>query len=240
MPDISRKEVVGRLLALVPARGGSKRLPGKNIRPLGGRPLLAWTIDAARESGVVCDVLLSTDDEAIAAVGRAHGALVPWLRPAALATDSASSSDVAIHALDWYEAERGKVDGLILLQPTSPFRSPESIREAAHQFLDSGRVALVSLSPVSAHPAWCFRIAGERIEPFLGWDILERRSQELEPAYVLNGSIYILTPEQLRLTGSFVRPQTQPFVMREPTAAVDIDTAQDWEAAQAIVAREQS
>ena len=100
-----------RILALVTARAGSKRLPGKNIRPLGGKPLIVWSIDIAKNIREICDILVSTDCPDIAAVSQKAGAYVPWLRPAELATDTASSVDVAIHALDWYEAEKGAVDG---------------------------------------------------------------------------------------------------------------------------------
>ena len=119
-----------RLLAIVPARGGSKRLPRKNVLLLGGKPLIAWTIDAARDSGCFVDVLVSTDDAEIADRARAHGALVPWLRPPEFATDTARSIDVVLHALDWYERERGAVAGMMLLQPTSPFRTAGKIGRA--------------------------------------------------------------------------------------------------------------
>ncbi|HKW84805.1 MAG TPA: acylneuraminate cytidylyltransferase family protein, partial [Burkholderiaceae bacterium] len=151
----------GRLLAVVPARGGSKRLPRKNVRPLGGRPLIAWTIEAAHASGVLDDVLVSTDDEEIADAARQCGAQVPWLRPAALATDTATSAAVLQHALAWYEAKRGAVSGVVLLQPTSPFRSPASIRGAVASFLgqpEDDRHAVVSVSPAAQHPAWSFRL----------------------------------------------------------------------------------
>ena len=97
-----------RLLAIVPARGGSKRLPRKNLLPMGGKPLIAWTLDAAVQSGCFVDVLVSTDDAEIAEAALSHGALVPWLRPAEFATDTARSIDVVLHALDWYEREIGR------------------------------------------------------------------------------------------------------------------------------------
>ena len=116
-----------KILALILARGGSKRLPGKNIRCLGGKPLIVWSIDVTKHIPEICDILVSTDDPAIAAVSKGAGALVPWLRPPELATDTATSVDAALHALDWYEADKGKVDGLLLLQPTSPFRTKETV-----------------------------------------------------------------------------------------------------------------
>lgn len=113
-----------RILGLVPARGGSKRLPGKNLRPLAGKPLLAWTIEAALRCPALADVVVSTDAEAIAMVARQHGARVPFLRPPSLATDDSTSADVALQALDWLRRHEGRsYDAVLLLEPTSPLRA---------------------------------------------------------------------------------------------------------------------
>lgn len=113
-----------RILGLILARGGSKRLPGKNVRPLAGKPLIAWSIEAARACGAILDVVVSTDDAAIAEVARQHGARVPFLRPPALADDSSTSADAALHALRWLrEQEARHFDAVILLEPTSPLRA---------------------------------------------------------------------------------------------------------------------
>jgi CMP-N-acetylneuraminic acid synthetase len=228
-----------RLLAVIPARGGSRRLPRKNVLPLHGRPLIAWTIDAARESGVLRDILVSTDDAEIAAAARAAGASVPWLRPAELATDTATSAAVLQHALARHEAEHGAVDAVVLLQPTSPFRSAASIRGAVARFdaQRGARHAVVSVSPAAQHPAWCFRIDGERMEPFLGWEPLAQRSQDLPAAYALNGAVYVLPAADVRQGGPLLRPGLQPYVMDDPTEAIDIDTAEDFELAERLAAR---
>lgn len=218
-----------RFLAIVPARGGSKRLPRKNVLPLGGKPLIAWTIDSARESGSFVDVLVSTDDDEIASVSRAHGALVPWLRPAEFATDTARSIDVVLHALDWYEKELGRVDGVMLLQPTSPFRSVGTIREAVRRFCEHGADApLVSVSPAETHPAWTFSLEGTLMQPFCGWDQLKLRSQDLPPAYTLNGAIYLSSPARLRGSESFFAQDMHAIVMRDRAEILDIDTQEDW------------
>lgn len=224
-----------RLLAIVPARGGSKRLPGKNILPLGGKPLIAWTIGAARESGAFASVLVSTDDETIAEEARRYGADVPWLRPAELASDTASSADVLRHALRWYEDVHGVVDAVVLLQPTSPFRTTESIRSAIAQYLaQSERRPVVSVSPASTHPAWCFCVQGTQLTPFQGWDQLALRSQDLPPAYALNGAIYVFPAEHVRAQGPLLTPQMQAFVMHDADESHDIDTPADWRVAEAI------
>lgn len=221
-----------RLLAIVPARGGSKRLPRKNLLDLGGKPLIAWTLDAAIQSGCFVDVLVSTDDSEIAEAAQAHGALVPWLRPAEFATDTASSIDVVLHALDWYECVHGTVTGVMLLQPTSPFRSAATIKDAKVRFLELGADApLVGVSPAECHPAWTFSVEGLRMQPFMGWDGLKLRSQDLPPAYILNGAIYVSTPTRLRATQSFYAEDMHALIMSDSREILDIDTKEDWEIA---------
>ena len=225
-----------KILALIPARGGSKRVPGKNIKALGGMPLIGWSIKAAHESKVCTCVHVSTDDEDIAAVSRQYGAYVPGLRPAHLATDTAGSVDVAIHALDVYEAEFGEVDGLLLLQPTSPFRTSATIRRAIELYAEyNGLHPVVSVSAASCHPAWCFRTKEGGMEPFLGWDMIGQRSQDLEPAWMLNGAIYVIAPSRLRTERKFLTPDTQPLIMESAQEAIDIDTPADWAAAEALL-----
>lgn len=227
----------GRLLAVIPARGGSKRLPRKNLLPLGGRPLIGWTIAAAQASGVFDAILVSTDDAEIAAVARDAGALVPWLRPAELATDTATSAAVLQHALAWYEAGRGDAEAVVLLQPTSPFRRAASIAAAVASYrAQPGPTphAVVSVSPAAAHPAWCFRLDGDTMQPFLGWEPLRQRSQDLPPAYALNGAIYVLPPALLRSGAPLLQPGTRAFPMADAREALDIDTEDDWRTALAL------
>lgn len=226
-----------KILAIVPARGGSKRLPGKNIKVLGGRPLIAWTIEAALQSGVVTDVVISTDDLAIADVARAFGGNVLSMRSAHLATDTAGSFDVVVQVLDEYEAVHGAVEAVMLLQPTSPFRSAESIRRAVVQFQQDVSRSVVSVTAASSHPAWCFRLDGDTMTPFLGWESLSRRSQDLEPAYTLDGSIYLLAPDVLREQKRFVGPGTVPLVMTDSRESLDIDTPEDWDIAVRLLER---
>ena len=222
------------ILAVVPARGGSKRVPRKNILPLGGRPLVAWTIEAALSSGVLADVLVSTDDEEIADVSQRYGALVPWLRPAELSTDTATSASVLGHALAWYERERRVVDAVVLLQPTSPFRTVETIRAAASKYASLGScpATLVSVSKVQQHPQWCFSLNGDEMRPFLGWDGIHSRSQDLPSAYALNGCIYIIPASDIREGLPIIHPGICAFVMDSADEALDIDTVEDWLAAE--------
>lgn len=229
----------GRLLAVVPARGGSKRLPHKNVLPLGGKPLIAWTVEAALASGVFDEVLVSTDDALIAEAARAAGAQVPWLRPAHLATDTATSADVLRHALDAREAAGNEFDAVVLLQPTSPFRSAASIRAAVELYRarpPGSAAAVVSVSPVVQHPAWSFSLDGDTMLPLLGWESLRRRSQDLAPVVALNGAIYVIPAKTIRAGEPLVAPGVRPFLMNDAAEALDIDTPDDWRAAEQFLA----
>jgi CMP-N,N'-diacetyllegionaminic acid synthase len=222
-----------KILALITARGGSKRLPGKNIRILGGKPLIVWSIEVAKNVDEICDVLVSTDDSEIADVCRVAGALVPWLRPEVLATDTAASIDVALHALEWYEAENGRIDAILLLQPTSPFRTEKSVRTGINIFAEHG-LPVLGVSPVLDHPMWTFKKDGEYLVPFLKDHGMSMRSQDLPPAYVVNGSFYLISPTDLRANRSFFGTRTMPLLIESPKEALDIDTEWDWRMAEAL------
>lgn len=225
------------VLAVIPARSGSKRLPGKNIRRLSGVPLIAWTIRTAIAAGVFDDVLVSTDDKEIAAIAREYGASVPWLRPGELSTDTATSIDVVLHALSAYELKGSSADSVMLLQPTSPFRSMETIRRAAALHMQAGNPPVVSVCPAKAHPAWCFLVDGEGcMRRYAGDGVPPARSQDLPPVYQLNGSVYLATAEDLRSEHSFLCARTRALVVTQPEESIDIDDAWDWQLAECVAA----
>jgi N-acylneuraminate cytidylyltransferase len=225
-----------RILALVTARGGSKRLPGKNIRLLGGIPLIVWSIEVAKDVPQICDILVSTDDPAIVAIGRNAGAMVPWLRPAELATDSATSIDVSLHALDWYERQNGTIDGLLLLQPTSPFRRRATVTRGISLFCAHRNRSVVSVSQATSHPMWCVQVIGDSLRPYVEGG-MHLRSQELPLAYALNGAFYLAAPETLRTQRSFYSDDACPLVISDPEESIDIDTEWDWMIAEAALQR---
>ena len=227
-----------RILALITARGGSKRLPEKNIRLLGGRPLIVWSIDVVKGIPGICDILVSTDDSAISEVARNAGALVPWLRPAELATDTASSIDVCLHALNWYENENGKVDGLLLLQPTSPFRTRDTVLRGIELFRVHERRPVLGVSPAKSHPMWCLKVEGETMRPFMDGGGLNLRSQDLPPAYAVNGAFYLISPDDLRSHQSFYDDAVVPLVISSQDESLDIDTESDWKMAERLVGRD--
>ena len=225
-----------KILALIVARGGSKRLPGKNIRLLAGKPLIVWSIDVAKNIPEICDILVSTDDPAIASVCKEAGAYVPWLRPAELATDTASSVDVALHALDWYEAERGAVDGILLLQPTSPFRTQATVQRGIVLFCQHGYQPVLGVSPTHAHPMWMLKMKGDYLAPLMQEHGLETCSQDLPSTYVVNGAFYLIAPSELRSSHSFMGARAMPLLVESTQEAMDIDTEWDFKMAEFILA----
>jgi N-acylneuraminate cytidylyltransferase len=221
-----------RILALITARGGSKRLPGKNVRLLGDKPLINWSIDSAKDISSICDILVSTDDPEIAEVSKQSGAYVPWLRPKDLASDTANSVDVALHALDWYEAEKGQVDGLLLLQPTSPFRTRSTLERGIALFRKNCHQAVLGVSPTHVHPMWALMMDGDYLVPFIQNHGLGVRSQDLPPAYIVNGSFYLIAPSELRISRSFMGTKAIPLLIKSKLEALDIDTEWDFKEAE--------
>lgn len=213
-----------KVLALIPARGGSQRLPGKNILSVCGRPLLAWSIDAARGSRCIDRVVLSSEDEAIIAAARACGCEVPFRRPDVLASDTASTTDVVLHALDALPG----YDVVVLLQPTSPLRTASDIDAACEKFATSSAPACVSVSRVEQNPYWMYRLGDDdALLPIIEPSEAARR-QDLPDVYMLNGAVYIAATAWLRQTRTFLTRDTVAHVM-PVDRALDIDTAADLE-----------
>jgi N-acylneuraminate cytidylyltransferase len=215
-----------KVLALIPARGGSKGLPGKNLLPVNGRPLLAFSVDAAVGSRFVDRVVLSSDDEAIIAAARAAGCEAPFRRPAALATDTATTIDVVLHALD----ELPGYDVVVLLQPTSPQRNAADVDVACERFGATGAPACVSVSEVAPSPYWMYWLGDDgTLRPVIESAPTLTRRQDLPPVYALNGAIYIADVRWLRRTRTFLTPETVAYVM-PASRSIDIDTVDDFEA----------
>ena len=212
------------LLALIPARGGSKGIPRKNIQPFCGQPLLQWSIDVALSAPSVDRLVVSTDDAEIAEVARAGGAEVPFIRPPELATDTTPGIDTVLHVLQLLP----EVSEVLLLQPTSPLRQVEDVEAIVALHRQAGRDAVVSVVSSSKHPAWMFGLSPEQVlEPL---DVHSDAScrQQLAPAYALNGALYLASRCFLERERSFLTPQTTGYVM-PPERSVDIDTLLDWQ-----------
>lgn len=225
-------------VGIIPARGGSKGLPGKNLRLLGGRPLIAYTIADARESGVLDRVIVSTDSEEIARTAREWGAEVPFLRPAELARDDTPTIPVLRHVLEELEAREGyRPDLAVVLQPTSPLRGPEAVREAVAKMADPRVDSVVSVCPAEHSPYLMRRLEGERLVPAWHPDPLRQglRRQELSPLYRLNGAVYIFRRE--RLMGADPYGDEVRALVMERWRSVDIDAEEDLLVAEAYLQR---
>lgn len=220
-----------RCLGVVIARGGSKGLPGKNLADLGGRPLVVWSFAAAQDSKYLDHIILSSDDDKIIDVAKNAGCEVPFRRPADLATDEASATDVLLHALD---AIGSDFDYLVLLQATSPFRTSADI-DACIQSCHGGAPAAVSVSETPKPPEWICRLAPDgRLRPVLPGDGLQSRRQGLAPAYLPNGAVYVARVDWFREHRTFYADGTIGCVM--PAArSVDIDSAVDLAVARALL-----
>jgi CMP-N-acetylneuraminic acid synthetase len=205
---------------------------------LGDKPLINWTIEAVKEIPEICEILVSTDNSDIALIAKMAGARVPWLRPALLSTDVATSVDVAIHALDWYEKEFCKVDGLLLLQPTSPYRTKLTIQRGINLFKEFNQQPVIGVSPSQSHPQWALKQQGNFIVPFMKDHKLGIRSQELTPSFTPNGLLYLVSPEYLRREYSFGGMMAIPCHTSSMKEAIDIDSKSDFEFAEYMLSRD--
>jgi CMP-N-acetylneuraminic acid synthetase len=225
-----------KILGLIPARGGSKCVPKKNIKLLGEKPLIAYTIETALNSGQFTDIIVSTDDVEIAKVAKKYGAKVPFIRPANLSDDTAKSIDVVIHALEVLEKSGMSYDAVCLLQPTNPFRDVELINNCIRKLKEKDVDAVVSVERVPAeyNPHWQFKedksghlkiVTGDK-------EIISRR-QDLPVTYKRDGSIYLTKVKIVKGLHSFYGNKLG--FIEVPTGQVNIDTMEDWIKAEKII-----
>ena len=198
---------------------------------------MVWSIEAALGISQISTLLVSTDDRKTAEIARRAGASVPWLRPHRLAGDKASSVDVALHALEWYESRVGTVDALLLLQPTSPFRKKSTIQKAIDLFRKNKRYPVISVSPVSTPPHWMMIKQGRFCEPFCGIRGLSMRSQDLPVFYQVNGAIYLCPANILKKEKHLIIKRNTPLLIENSAESLDIDTKEDWAMAQQLIAQ---
>jgi CMP-N,N'-diacetyllegionaminic acid synthase len=226
-----------RILGLVPARGGSKGVPGKNLRRLGGRPLLEYTAQAAAGSGVLDRVVLSTDSPEIADAGRRAGLDVPFMRPIELAQDDTPMLPVVEHALAALDAEAWTADVIVLLQPTSPLRRPEHIRHAVDLLQRTGADSVVTVVEIPRHlsPDYVMRIDEGVLRPFLGEGARVTRRQDARPAYSRDGTVYAFRRDTLERFGNIYGDDCRPLVL-DPADSLSIDSPGDWDAAERALA----
>jgi CMP-N-acetylneuraminic acid synthetase len=226
-----------KILAIIPARGGSKGVPGKNIKLLNGKPLLAYTSEIALQSKYLTEVIVSSDDEQILDVAKSLGIKVPFIRPTELAQDNTPTIDAIIHALEWYENQNIFFDAVCLLQVTSPFRTVEFLDKAIEEFIEKDSDSLVSVQrvPHEYNPHWTFEVNEKgNLKIATGENEIVTRRQELPVAYHRDGSIYI-TKTKVLLKEHSLYGKSTAFIESEPEFYVNIDTIEDWEKAEQMI-----
>lgn len=224
------------VLGVIAARGGSKGLPGKNLRPLGGTPLIAWTIAAAKRAETLTACWVSTDDEEIAAAARAAGGDVPFLRPAELATDAAGIVDVVAHAARHFEKTRGaRPDVVVLLQATTPLRGPEAIDAAVRAVTEGRADSAQTVTLDEGHPLHKFWLKDGRLSPVFPDAEKASRRQDSPSVYRPNGGVYAARAGLVMDEGA-LRGKDHRGVVMDFESSVDIDTLWDFRLAEAVVA----
>jgi CMP-N-acetylneuraminic acid synthetase len=227
----------GARLAVIPARGGSKRVPGKNVRPLLGRPAIAYTVEAALESGLFAQVVVSTDSETIAQAARQAGAVVPFLRAEALADDYTPVSRVTLDALLRLDPRGGRFECVAQLMPNCPLRTAEDVRASYAQFVRTGAASQLSVTRYGWQNPWWAARRTERfeLEPLFAQRGAER-SQDLPELFCPTGAVWWATSDVLRREATFHVPGRTGWELSWERA-VDIDTEADWQLAELLLQR---
>lgn len=224
-----------KILYFIPARGGSKGLPGKNIRPLHHKPLIAYSIEAALQCAHLGVVMVNTDDPQIAEVAKTFGAEVPFLRPAELATDSAATLDVLEHTLEYYKQQGQEFDLVVVLQPTSPLRTSQDIDAAIELMEQKHAEAIVSVCENEHHPLWSNSLPPDgSMRDFMRKEVKGKNRQQLPPSYRLNGALYISSPAAILKHKGFLHNGTYAYIM-PAERSVDIDHLIDFQLAEILL-----
>lgn len=226
-----------KVLAIIPARGGSKGLPGKNIKSLNGMPLIAWPINTALNSKYIDRVVVTTDDQAIADVAKQHGADVPFLRPAEFAKDTSPSSEAVIHAIEFCTQSDGAYDYVVLLEPTSPLTEASDVDKALEILAASKGLSIVGTCKVeSTHPVYCATIGSDDfLKPYNREHFAKPiRRQDVDELYFFEGSLYISDIKQYLKTKTFYHEYTLPYVV-PAWKSLEIDTLLDFIKIEAVM-----
>lgn len=226
-----------RILAIIPARGGSKGVLGKNIKLLNGKPLLAYTSEIALQSKYLTELIISSEDEKILTVAKSFGIKVPFVRPTELAQDNTPTINVMIHALQWFNNQNIFFDAVCLLQVTSPFRTVAFLDKAIDKFINSDCDSLVSVQkvPHEFNPHWAFEVNDDgNLKIATGEIEIISRRQELPMAYHRDGIIY-LTKTEVLLQQHSLYGKSISYIESDPEFYVNIDTLEDWEKAESMI-----
>lgn len=219
-----------KILAIIPARGGSKGVPRKNIRELAGKPLIAWTIEEAKKSKYIDRLILSSEDDEIIEVAKQYGCEVPFKRPIELAQDDTPGIDPVLHAI----TQCPGYDYVVLLQPTSPLRTVEDIDGCIEKVFSYKAPFCVSVTEPAKSPYWMYTLDNDKMKPLLPQDTLIARRQELPKSYALNGAVYVAEINKLLKGKSFITKETVAFIMSQESS-FDIDTLIDFKICESLI-----
>lgn len=221
-----------KILGIIPARGGSKGVPRKNIRLLAGKPLIAWTIEAAQKSLHISRLILSSDDEEILNTAIEYGCEVPFIRPSEYATDESSAVEVVIHAINSLPES---YDYVVYLQPTSPLKSSYDIDACIDKCILEGVRTCISVTEPDKSPFWAFRMdERDRLVPLLPWENKNARRQDVPASFIINGAIYVSGVETFLRNNSFIHEESIGYLMPRERS-VDVDTELDFVIAEYLI-----
>ncbi|NBB78307.1 MAG: NTP transferase domain-containing protein [Verrucomicrobia bacterium] len=225
-----------KVLALIPARGGSKGIPRKNVRPLAGKPLIGWTIEAAKNADCINRVIVSTDDPEIASVAQDLGAEIPFMRPPQLATDHAPGIAPVLHAIE----ELPRFDWLLLLQPTSPLRTSQDIDGIFEFCMLRNALSAVSICETAKHPYWMYHLdKSDQLRSILPDAPEITNRQDLPRAFCLNGALYLAQTDWIVQNRKLIGPSTLGYLMPTERSA-DLDTEFDWYLAEQLIQKQET
>jgi CMP-N,N'-diacetyllegionaminic acid synthase len=223
-----------RILAIIPARGGSKGIPGKNIKELNGKPLIGYAIEEVGKSKYIDKLIVSTEDKEIAQVSKRFGAEIPFLRPMELAADDTPGIQPILHAVKWFHEKGSCFDFVICLQCTSPFRKTKQIDEAIEKLVKEGADSIVSVCESEISPYWMKKVENGILKDFLGNIPFYARRQDTPMVYRLNGAIYLAKTEVLNKHKNWYTENTIPFIM-DKLSSIDIDDILDFKFAELLM-----
>jgi len=225
-----------QILAIIPARGGSKGLPHKNIKDLYGKPLIAWSIEAAVKSKYIDRVIVSTDDEEIAQVAQKFGAEIPFMRPEELASDDSKTMDVVLHCINYFEETGEKNDIIVLLEPTSPLRETLDVDEAIENLVETqDSESIVGISRVeNTHPAFLVKLENKFLRPYLFNEFKILRRQEIDELYFYEGSLYISYADSLKNRKNFYHEKALGYIVPK-WKSFEVDDITDFKIIEALL-----
>ena len=217
-----------KILAIIPARKNSRRIKNKNKIILNKKKLIEHTFLVAKKSKLFTEILLTTDDKELIRLSKKYDILAPWVRPKKLSGDFSPSYKAIIHAYNWHKKNYGEVDGIFILQPTSPFRTIKTLKEMIKIFKINNKKSVVNVSKCNEHPEWMLKIKNDRILPYKSQKYFTKRSQSLTSLYKINGLGYLINPSILKKEKTLIPKNALPCINESKIESMDVDDMQDY------------